>query len=62
MWIPLVCVCCVSGVVSGKWLSRQANDAVASKQSILNENHGYIVKGCPCVVVNMYLPIFQGRV
>ena len=37
--------------------SRQANDAVASQQSIFSKNHDYKVFR---VAVNMYVPIFWG--
>ena len=38
--------------------SRQANDAVASEQSIFSENHDY--KSFFRVAVNTYVPIFRG--
>ena len=38
--------------------SRQANDDVASEQSIFSENHGY--KSFFHVAVNTYVPIFWG--
>ena len=40
------------------WHQRQANDAVASEQSIFSENHNY--KSFFHVAVNMYVPIFRG--
>ena len=40
------------------WQSRQANDAVASEQSIFSENHDN--KSFLCVAVNTYVPIFRG--
>ena len=40
------------------WHLRQANDAVASEQSIFSENHDY--KRFFRVTVNTYVPIFRG--
>ena len=40
------------------WHSRQANDAVASEQSIFSKNQDY--KRIFHVAVNLYVPIFRG--
>ena len=39
------------------WHRKQANDAIASEQSIFSENHDY--KSFSRVAVNTYVPIFR---